>query len=239
MIAGNGTKVGFFGEVTGSLTGVDLRYVTVISTGADAKVGAIAAKATTIASSTAQGHVYTSNNSTVGFLAGETSGNVTDSIAVGYVKVLGSAAINVAVNVVVGSTTGTVSGSYAFVEVNAINDSATVATTGTVTAYADILAAASGALETLRDDILTGYVMKDFYVGSVQAAYTINNYRQLAIIEMYGWATYTLGADIELPFSYGNGVHAGESVYTAIDENGKKIYSSAAGTYMGVTEEVR
>jgi hypothetical protein len=60
---------------------------------------------------------------------------------------------------------------------------------------------------------------------------------------MYGWATYTLGADIELPFSYGNGIHAGESVYGTIQgvtgDNGKKIYSSAAGTYMGVTEEVR
>ena len=119
------------------------------------------------------------------------------------------------------------------------NENTVVTTTGTTTAYADILTAESGALETLRDDILTGYVMKDFYVGSVQDSYTIYNYRQLAIVEMYGWATYTLGADIELPFSYGNGVHAGESVYTAIDENGKKIYSSAAGRYMGVIEEVR
>ena len=97
---------------------------------------------------------------------------------------------------------------------------------------------------TIRNMVI-GYVMKDYHVGEIDVTeadfekYAINNYRQLAIAEMYSWATYTLGADIVLPYSYGNNVHAGEFAYTAITENGKKIYSSAAGTFMGVTEEVR
>ena len=97
----------------------------------------------------------------------------------------------------------------------------------------------------MRDDILVGYVMKDFYVGAVlQSAYTINNYRQLAIAEMYSWASYSLGADVYLPHSYGEcDSHAGEYAYSQINvgsgNNQKKIYSSAGGLFMGVSEEVK
>lgn len=268
MITGSGTKVGFFGEVTNGVTGVNLRYVTVISTGTDAKVGAIAAVTTTVDNSTAQGHIYVSNESgtsTVGFLVGETSGVVTSSKAVGYVKVLGG-------TVTVGGAVGSASEAVAantFVEINklgsanitaggivgdgsvdltgssylagSLSDANTViANTGaTELSYASILTSEDADIAALRDGILTGFVMKRYYVDQLRAAYTISNYRQLAIMEMYSWATYTLGADIELPYSYGSAVHAGEFAYAAIDENGKKIYSSAAGTFMGVVEEVR
>ena len=259
MIVGNGEQVGFFGEVTGTITGVNLRYVTVISTGADAVVGAIAAKANEIATSSAQGHVYTSDDSTVGFLAGETTGAVTGSAAVGYVKVKGG---DVTVGGAVGKASANVSLTNVFVEVNKIAGTATVngivgnestgaitnskyltgslgaanATSsngGSATAYADMV-----QIQTIHD-MIDGFVVKDFYVATMAGAYTIYNYRQLAIMEMYSWATYTLGADIELPYSYGNGVHAGEYVYSAVTTGGYHIYSSASGTFMGIEEVVR
>ena len=268
-IIGSGERVGFFGEVEGTLTGVNLRYVSVLSTGANASVGAIAGSATEIASSTAQGHIYTTNTSTVGFLAGTTEGEVTDSAAVGYVKIYGSEAIDVTVGGAVGSASEDVEADT-FVEINKINANAIVTAAGIVgegevTVSGDYLAGsllgvdanAEGGVayatymaenETIRSMVI-GYVMKSYYVGEIDTTeegfeeYTIYSYRQLAIMEMYSWATYTLGADIYLPYSYGNAVHAGEFAYGTIGgvtgENAKKIYSSAAGTFMGVVEEVR
>ena len=283
MIVGSGEKLGFFGEVTGTITGVDLRYVTVISTGAGAEIGSIAATANEIVSSTAQGNIYVSGGTnvapaTVGLLAASTSGEVTDSKAAGYIKVLGG-------TVTVGGAVGVANDditAYTFVEINKLNASAvitaggiagsvangvTVAGTylegsfggldlegsdevisdGTLAiSYADILAETEDeAIIALRDELVSGYVMKGFYVGAVQASYTIKNYRQLAIMEMYSWADFTLGADICLPRSYGNGVHAGEFTYQAINENGKKIYIWSSSddpdddTFMGISEEVR
>ena len=265
-IVGSDTKVGFFGEVTGEITGVDLRYVTVLSSGANASVGAIAAVANTIENSTAQGHIYTSNNSTVGFLAGEANGAVTGSAAVGYVQVSGGtvtvggavgkananvtadtfvevnelATANITAGGIVGSTVGEITVSGAYLEGSLGGADGTVAG-GTATAYAEYLPANA----TIRNMVI-GYVMKNFYVGTIYAeetltyTYEIKNYRQLVIMEMYSWATYNLGANIELPYSYGNSVHAGEFAYgSGINENGKKIYSSAAGTFMGVEEVVR
>ena len=270
MIVGNGAKVGFFGEVTGTITGVDLRFVTVISTGANAKVGSIAAVANGMVDSSAQGYVYVGNDSTVGFLAGETDGVITGSTAVGYVKVfggtvtvggaVGSANANVTANtfvevnkiatatVAAGGIAGsvgegeiTVAGAYLAGSLGGVN---TTVANGTAKTYAEILAETENeGIIYLRDDILAAYVMRGYYVGTMQGSYTISNYRQLAIAEMFSWATYTIGADIYLPFSYGNGVHAGEFTYGAIQgvtgENAKKIYSSVSGTFMGVTEEVR
>ena len=273
-VIGSGANVGFFGSVSGSLTGVKLRNVTVISTGANASVGAIAGTANAIASSSAQGYVYVKSASTVGFLAGTTTGAVSGSTAVGYVKVLGTATVEVKVGGAVGSANDDVSAD-AFVEINNLNANATVRASGIVaedgeneiTVEGSFLAGSlSGASSTVATgtsseyaaymtanatirSIVVGYVMKNYYVGDIDTTaqnfekYTIYNYRQLSIVEMYSWATYTLGADIYLPYSYGNGVHAGEYAYGTIvgstGENAKKIYSSAAGTFMGVTEEVR
>ena len=258
MIVGDGANVGFFGAVTGTVTGVNLRYVTVISTGNDANVGAIAGSANAIASSTAQGHVYTTDDSTVGFLAGATTGAVTGSAAVGYVKVLGG---TVTVAGVVGNASAAVTAN-AFVEVNKIAGTATVngivgnGSTGSVTSsyyLAGSLGAANAtsnnggeaenyatmvAIQTIHD-MLEHYVVKDFYVATMTSAYTIYNYRQLAIAEMYSWATFTLGADIELPYSYGNNVHAGEYAYANITTGAYHIYASASGTFMGIEEVVR
>ncbi|MBR5987670.1 MAG: hypothetical protein IK037_03790, partial [Clostridia bacterium] len=258
MIVGDGANVGFFGAVTGTVTGVNLRYVTVISTGNDANVGAIAGSANAIASSTAQGHVYTTDDSTVGFLAGATTGAVTGSAAVGYVKVLGG---TVTVAGVVGNASAAVTAN-AFVEVNKIAGTATVngivgnGSTGSVTSsyyLAGSLGAANAtsnnggeaenyatmvAIQAIHD-MLEHYVVKDFYVATMTSAYTIYNYRQLAIAEMYSWATFTLGADIELPYSYGNNVHAGEYAYANITTGAYHIYASASGTFMGIEEVVR
>ena len=122
------------------------------------------------------------------------------------------------------------------------------------TSYVDMM---TDENDTIRNMVI-GYVMKDFYVGTIYTnetltyEYTIYTFRQLVIMEMYSWANYTLGADIELPYSYGNAVTAGEFAYATaadvssgefdaptIDPNGNTIYSSASGTFVGVEEVVR
>ena len=223
------------------------------------EISSIAAKANGIATSTAQGNIYTSDDSTVGFLAGETTGAVTGSAAVGYIKVQGG---DVTVGGAVGKASANVSSTNVFVEVNKISGTATVngivgnestgavtnskyltgslgaanATSsngGTATSYADMV-----QVQAIHD-MLDGFVVKDFYVATMAGAYTIYNYRQLAIMEMYSWASYTFGADVELPYSYGNGVHAGEYAYSAVTSGAYHIYSSASGTFMGIEEVVR
>ena len=95
------------------------------------------------------------------------------------------------------------------------------------------------AIEAIGD-MLEHYVAKDYYVGTMAGAYTIYNYRQLAIAEMYSWATYTLGADIYLPYSYGEGDHDGEYFYSAVVAGGHSIYSSVEnGSFMGLEEVLR
>ena len=102
---------------------------------------------------------------------------------------------------------------------------------------------------TIRNMVI-GYVMKDYYVGAIDVTnanfdrYTINNHRQLAIAEMYSWATYTLGRDIVIPYTYGSGAHAGEFAYSNApigDNNGaRKIYSFVQdGYFMGIEEVVK
>ena len=266
-IIGSGDKVGFFGTVTGSVSGVNLRYVTVISNGANAKAGVVAAVANAIENTTAQGNLYVSGG-TAGFIAAENGGAVESTVAVGYVKVLGGTNV---IGGIVGNAKANVEGT-SFVEVNdlgataitaggiagAKTGSATLAGyslqgstagstitasgfNGTATAYAgenSFLTSEIASIVTAKT-ILTNYVMKAYYVGSVTGNYTIKNYRQLKIVEMYSWASYRLGANIYLPYSYGGMEEgAGEYAYSPIDENGKKIISSWAGTYMGVVEEV-
>ena len=65
---------------------------------------------------------------------------------------------------------------------------------------------------------------------SADGVVVITTYRQLALMSMYGWLNFKLGADIYIPSSMGKLTYV-DSFYGNFEENGYRIYSGSGVTY--------
>ena len=106
---------------------------------------------------------------------------------------------------------------------------------GTGYTYSDFERAANGTLSNRAfvcavRDMMRSYTLLPDGAAPVDGVVVITSYRQLALMSMYGWLNFRLGADIYIPSSLGSLVYA-DSFYGNYEENGYRIYTGSGTTY--------
>lgn len=106
---------------------------------------------------------------------------------------------------------------------------------GTGYTYSDFRNAANGTLlakvlTCAVRDMMRSYSLLPDVTVSADGVVVITTYRQLALMSMYGWLNFKLGADIYIPSSMGKLTYV-DSFYGNFEENGYRIYSGSGVTY--------
>lgn len=106
---------------------------------------------------------------------------------------------------------------------------------GTGYTYSDFAGAESESLcnrvfVCVVRDMMRSYTLLPDGVAPADGVVVITSYRQLALMSMYGWLNFRLGADIYIPSSIGAVVYA-DSFYGNYEENGYRIYTGSGATY--------